>query len=252
MMEDTELIKKRLSELADRSYSKGQFTFTQFLNMAELSVYYEIGKTLNYAKPSVYGGYEGAERAVVRFGNPEELGYEEAFPIDLLEISPVAEKFADDLTHRDFLGALMNLGIERELLGDIIVTGKKAYLFCMSHITGFLTENLTCVKHTNVSVMKKDPGEITSFYHGFENEKQIQVQSERCDAVIAKVYNLSRSEAMEYFRQKKVFVNGRINENTSLMLKEGDCVTLRGYGRFRLKTKGGLTRKGRLNLIIEQ
>ena len=124
MMEDTELIKKRLSELADRSYSKGQFTFTQFLNMAELSVYYEIGKTLNYAKPSVYGGYEGAERAVVRFGNPEELGYEEAFPIDLLEISPVAEKFADDLTHRDFLGALMNLGIERELLGDIIVTGK--------------------------------------------------------------------------------------------------------------------------------
>ena len=252
MMEDTELIKKRLAELADRSYSKGQFTFTQFLNMAELSVFYEMQKVLHYAKPTVYGGYDGAERAVIRFGDPEELGYEEAFPMDLLEISPVAEKFADDLTHRDFLGALMSMGIERELLGDIIVTGKKAYLFCMSHISGFLTDNLTSVKHTTVSVRRSEPEEFQNDYHGFENEKQIQVQSERCDAVIAKVYNLSRSEAMEYFRQKKVFVNGRINENTSLMLKEGDCVTVRGFGRFRLKTKGGLTRKGKQNLSIEQ
>ena len=100
--------------------------------MAELSSFYEEKRSLEYAKPTVFGGTEASERAVVRFGDPEAFGYEEDFPIDILAIVPLADKFADDLTHRDFLGALMSLGIERSLLGDIIVTGKKAYLFCLN------------------------------------------------------------------------------------------------------------------------
>ena len=249
-MEETELIKKRFSELAERSYSKGQFTFTSFLNMQELSVFYEERRGLEYAKPAVFGGYEGAERAVVRFGSPDELGYDEEFPIDILEISPLAEKFADDLTHRDFLGALMSIGIERELLGDIIVTGKKAYVFTLSRISEYIMDNLTSVRHTSVSLRKAESSELDAAYHGFEKEKVVQVASERCDAVISKVFNLSRSASSEYFRQKKVFVNGCITENTSLILKEGDMVTVRGFGRFKLLKMNGTSRKGKLNIVV--
>ncbi|MBR4342905.1 MAG: hypothetical protein IKP88_09395 [Lachnospiraceae bacterium] len=249
-MEETELIRKRFAELAQRSYSKGQFTFTSFCGMSELSIFYEERKNLEYARPKVYGGYDDSERSVVRFGSPEELGYEEDFPIDMIEISPVAEKFADDLTHRDFLGALMSMGIERELLGDIIVTGKKAFVFCLNRISDYIIDNMTSVKHTMVNLRKAEITELGNVYHGFEKEKQVQVASDRCDAVISKVYNISRNAALEYFRQKKVFVNGRYTENTSLVLKEGDMVTVRGFGRFKLLKIGGLSRKGRLNLTV--
>ena len=249
-MEETELIKKRFAELADRSYTKGQFTFTQFLSMADLSLFYEEKRSLDYAGPFVFGGYDGAERAIVRFGDPDKLGYEENFPIDTLAIVPLADKFADDLTHRDFLGALMSLGIERSLLGDILVTGKKAYIFCLSRISDFIIENLISVKHTSVSVRRAEAEDIKEIPKSFEKEKLVQVASERIDAVIAKVYNLSRSAAIEYFAQKKVFVNGRLTENTSLSLKQDDIVTVRGFGRFKLAEIAGTSRKGKLNLLI--
>ena len=249
-MEEIELTKKRFAELADRSYTKGQFTFTQFLGMADLSLFYEEKRSLDYAKPTVFGGHDGAERAMVRFGDPEALGYEEVFPIDILAVVPLVDKFADDLTHRDFLGALMSLGIERNLLGDIIVTGKKAYLFCLSRISDFIIENLISVKHTSVSVRRAEPDDIREIPKGFEKEKLIQVASERIDAVIAKVHNLSRSAAMEFFAQKKVFVNGRLTENTSLSLKQDDIVTVRGFGRFKLAEIVGTSRKGKLNILI--
>jgi RNA-binding protein YlmH len=218
--------------------------------MADLSLFYEEKRTLDYAKPTAFGGYDGAERAVVRFGDQESLGYEEDFPIDILAIVPLADKFADDLTHRDFLGALMSLGIERSLLGDIIVTGKKAYIFCLERISDFIIENLISVKHTSVSVRKAEAEDIKDIPRGFEKEKMIQVASERIDAVIAKVYNVSRSAAMEYFAQKKVFVNGRQTENTSLALKQDDVVTVRGYGRFKLAEIVGTSRKGKLNILV--
>jgi RNA-binding protein YlmH len=101
----------RLTELADRSYRTGIFTFTDFLSMAELAAYYEQEGELQYASPSLFGGCEQAERQMIRFGGPEEIGYDQPFPISALAIRPLQAKFADDLTHRDFLGALMNLGI---------------------------------------------------------------------------------------------------------------------------------------------
>ena len=103
---------QRLKELADRSYSNGQFTFTDFLSTAELSAFYEKEKELKFASPLPFGGCDIAERKIVRFGNPEELGYDQPFPITALCVEPVAAKFSDDLSHRDFLGALMNLGIK--------------------------------------------------------------------------------------------------------------------------------------------
>ncbi|MCQ2495010.1 MAG: YlmH/Sll1252 family protein [Lachnospiraceae bacterium] len=249
-MDDKELLKKRLTELAGKSYKCNCFTFTDFLGMSELAEFYEYEKELKFAHPEVYGGPEGFERGVVRFGNPEELGYEEPFPVAILICSPLQEKFADDLGHRDFLGALMNLGVERSVIGDIIVSGKKAYIFCLERIADYICENITSVKHTSVRIERAGEDELPKTQNDSSAEKRIQVQSERLDAVIAKVMNISRSSATEYFRQQKVFVNGRITENTSYMLKNDDAVTVRGFGRFKFAGIEGTSRKGRLNVII--
>lgn len=249
-MNDNELVRKRLTELAEKSFRGNCFTFSDFLGLMEMAEYYSIEKTLGYAHPVIFGGYDGFERAVVRFGNPDELGYEENWPIVLVKISPAAEKFADDLGHRDFLGALMNQGIERSVLGDIVINGKCAYLFCLEKIAAYLCENLVSVRHTTVHA------EIIPF-EAFEQtksnevtEKRIQVQSERLDAVAAHVMNISRSAVLEYFRQQKVFVNGRLTENTSYMLKNDDVVTVRGFGRFTFAGTEGVSRKGKLNVLV--
>ena len=98
--------------------------------MAELDIYYQMENELSYVTVTAYGGTNDCERVMLRFGDGELCGYDEEFPIVCIEISPVSEKFGEALTHRDYLGALMNLGIERSTFGDIVIKDKRAFLFC--------------------------------------------------------------------------------------------------------------------------
>lgn len=248
MNAEDELLKKRFMELSKRSYNDSRFTFTNFLSLAELSVFYEAIKEIPGVEYSVFGGTEDAERVIVRFGSEDELGYNEAFPITILEISPLMEKFSDDLTHRDFLGALMNLGIEREVLGDILLKKNKAYLFVLNSMVEYISKELTRVKHTSIKVRIVDS--IPEIDKYVPSEKLIQAASLRIDAVIARVLNLSRGDAIELFTEKKVFLNGRLCENNSKMLSEKDKVTVRGFGRFEVFEIVGKSKKGKENIKI--
>ena len=247
-MEADELLKKRITELAEKAYQNNIYTFSSFLGMSELSDYYGMKRELSFVPGEVFGGYDGAERCMIRFGSEELFGYEEGFPIACLKIRPLMQKFADDLGHRDFLGALMNLGIERSTLGDIILKDNVGYLFCTETIAPFIIENLTKVKHT--SVLCEETTELPPIGKEDLSEVKIQIPSERIDSVVAKVYHFSRSESVEYFRQKKIFVNGRLCENNSYFLKPADVVTVRGCGKFIFEGAAGLSKKGKLNATV--
>lgn len=127
MNNDTELLKKRFAELARRADGRGCLLYSGFLSLNEQSALASVARTLP-APYSLYGGADGCERRMARFGYAEGDDTE-GYPIDIIEIAPKSEKFASDLTHRDFLGALMHTGVEREKIGDIIVRGKHAYAF---------------------------------------------------------------------------------------------------------------------------
>lgn len=239
---------QRLRELADRSYSNGQFVFTDFMSMAELSVFYDNENEIRYAKPVVFGGCEIAERKMIRFGDEEDIGYVIDFPIVALRISPLAAKFADKLNHRDFFGALMNLGIERKVLGDIYVRDKAACVFCKDTIADFIIENLTRVKHTSVKVEISDnTDDLTT---PTLEEKVIQVASVRIDAVIAKAYNMSRQEVLTPFKQSYIFLNGRVCTENAKSLSSGDIISVRGHGKFEFAEELNVTKKGKTNCKI--
>jgi len=248
MLEEEELLKKRLRELADKAWQNNSYTFTGFLGLAELSCFYDMEKELSFAEPVIFGGYEDAERAMIRFGSEELFGYKEEFPITCLKIRPLLQKFADPFSHRDFLGALMNLGIERNTLGDIILRDNQGFLFCTKTIAPFIAENLYKVKHT--SVICEETEKLPIQRQEDLTSIKIQITSERIDGVISKVYRLSRNESAELFRQKKIFVNGRLCENASRNLKPRDMVTVRGRGRFIYTEKQGISKKGKLNVEI--
>lgn len=240
--------RNRFRELADKSYSRNMFTFTGFLGLSEQDIFFSMSNELSFAGYELSGGAEGTDRRILRFGNSDELGYDEPFPIRCIHIAPPMAKFAEKLSHRDFLGALMNLGIERSVLGDIRVWDKEAYLFCLDSVAEFICDNLTQVRHTNVrceivkeaaNVPEEEPERLT-----------VQVASMRVDAVIAKVYNKSRENCLEMFRAQKVFIDGRICGNNSRQLKKDETVNVRGFGKFSVVSEPNETRKGKLSVEV--
>lgn len=242
-------IKKRFCDLSRRSYQNGQYTFTDFLSMADLSDFYEITKLpkdhefyLSPAGYSVWGGYSDSERCMIRFGNEEELGYEVPFPICCISIKPLQKKFADNLSHRDFLGALINLGIERTELGDILVKDKECFLFAKESMAPLICNELTRVRHTTVQAVVCEFDD--NAYAPDIVEGSIQASGFRIDSFLAKVLKLSRNASSELFLSSKVFVNGRLMSNESYQLKESDVISVRGFGKFVFNGSSGSTRKG--------
>ena len=241
-------LKNRYKELAEKSFSQNIYTFTPFLGLAEQDIFHRIEKELSYAGYTLFGGEKDCDRIMIRFGQALDMGYEVDFPISCIHVEPLMPKFADALTHRDFLGALMNLGIDRSLLGDIKVGEKEAYLFCNENIAGFICENLCKVKHTSVSCT------VTKQWENIQvegpKERVIMVASLRVDVLVSKVYNISRAKCDELFRSGKVYVNGMLSEQKSRTLKIGDVVNVRGQGKFVLRCEAGITKKGKNNISV--
>lgn len=252
---DLQQLKNRLRELADKSYHQNIYTFSGFLGLSEQDVFWQMERELSFAGYRLCGCVESFDstdchdRKVLRFGNPAELGYEEPFPIVCIHMKPLLAKFSDRFSHRDFLGALMNLGIDRSTIGDIKVGEKEGYLFCLESIAEYICENLDKVKHTNIKCeIVQDMGEIPVE----EPEEMVVLASgERADGVISKVYNMSRSDSLSMFREKKVYLNGRLCENNSRLLKSGETVNVRGYGKFIYEGVNYETKKGKLSLKVK-
>lgn len=250
MSPEEEFLQKRLVDLANQSYRNNIYTFTGFLTAAEQDLFYRTLPQIGGVGYLMQGGVEGCERQMLRFGLPEQFGYEEDFPIRCVEIRPTAPKFADKLTHRDYLGALMNLGIERNTLGDIFISDKTGYVFCHEKVVDYIVENLDRIRHTTVEcrLLAGAPEAVKPTL----KQENLIVSSERLDGIIAKLFHLSRSQSLLLFREKKVFVNGRCMENNSGVCKADDVVSVRGFGKFIYRGCVHETKKGNLSISLER
>ncbi len=238
---------KRLLELSERARRQSVYQFTDFLGLPEISAYQKMKKGLFPSDLS--GGCKDAERQMVRFGSPELFGYEEPFPITCMQAVPLSHKNAEGFTHRDVLGSLMHLGIDRSVLGDICVKDGIAYFFCVSRLENFFSQELVRIRHTMVACSRAEG--IPEHFAGESREVSLQAESERVDAVVAKACHLSRGDSGELFRQGKVYIDGILCEKSSRLLQEGEMVSVRGYGRFHFLGVSGLSRKGKKNLLVE-
>ena len=250
MREDYTLVKKRLLELARKSYNSGIYTFTDFLGLGEQSAFHETERELSGIPYSAFGGAAGCERIMIRFGSEELCGYEMPYPISIILCKPLSDKFAEKLSHRDFLGAILNLGIDRSVLGDIAITDNRAYIFIKESIADFVADGLDRVRKTAVKCSIVDSAPEGTLYK--TKEVRVQAVGERIDALVAKVFSISRDDSAALFSRGLVFISGRCCESVSQRLKEGDIVSVRGHGRFIYRGIEGHTKKGKLNILIEQ
>ena len=161
-----------------------------------------------------------------------------------------AEKFAEDLTHRDYLGAILGLGIELSVIGDILIRDRRCLVFCLASVADILTLSLNQVRRTTVtaSVTPANVPELQPRYEAL----RLNVASERLDAVTAAFAGISRGQADRLFAAEKVFVNGRTVADRSFRLKEGDVISVRGFGKAVYDGIDHETRKNRYQVRLRK
>lgn len=244
-MNEQELCKKRLIDLSKQADIKGIVTFSGFLNLNEQNIYHTVQNQF-YTKTKLFGGYDSAERQMVAF-IPDALYYEYDYPIKCIRITPKYPKFAEKLTHRDVLGALMNLGIERNRLGDILCFEEEYYVFCEEGILAFILAELGKIRHTMVDLQEE-----CEYAHLQANisleEKFDMIASNRIDCIVAKAFHLSRSESAELLASEKVFINGKCITNCNQSCDNGAIVSVRGKARFIFEDCNTISKKGKIRV----
>ena len=241
-MEERDILINRLKDLAKKRDSGNYCLFSPFLSPDILP------ETKGLGKVCVFGGYSDAERCVAAFLPDYIDGQEEAdWPISLLVLTPTDGKV---YSHRDYLGSLMSLGIKRQVMGDLIVSGEKAYLFCLESIEEFIINNLTSVSGARVNVEKAESLDLLP-ERKFE-EICATVASERLDCVVAIAAKTSRSKAAELVSAGLVTVNYRETTKSTYIMKPGDRFSVKGKGKFVYDGAKGSTKKGRTVAVLRK
>ena len=214
-MDKDEFLLKRIRELANLSYQRDIVTFTDFLNLNEQNMLASL--------------------------KLHQMG---------VEVKPKALRFSEELGHRDYLGALLNLGVDRSVVGDILIKDKEAWFFCLHKMSDFFIENLIRVKHTTVLVSRVEQAEEIP-----EPEFEMingTCASVRLDALIGLAFQTSRSSMVSFIESGLVFVNDKLITSNGYEPKEGDIISVRGKGRFIYDGVSRQTKKGRLGVRIRK
>lgn len=248
-MEKEELLAKRIRELAVLADRRSCVTYTDFLNLNEQNILHQTIQKFSWIKGETFGGYEGAERRMAAF-IPEDPVRGAEYPIACVRIEPVNARFAEDLSHRDILGALMNLGIDRSKTGDIALCGEEFYLFCHSSLAPLVCDELVRIRHTVVRCSVCDPDDF--HYEPRTETIRGSVASVRLDSMMALAFHASRSSLLSLIEDGRVFVNGKLVTSNACQPKSGDLISVRGLGKFRYVDAVGQTKKGRCMIELEK
>lgn len=242
--EDEKLLLARIDDLYTLCDKHAKAKFSPFLNGAMQRTVSE--HTAGRENSVMFGGYDGSERKV--FGVFPEWDMERTFPIAALKIS---HSFGEPMTHRDYLGSIMSLGLERGKIGDIIVDGNTAYVFAKDDAAQYIADNLKKIGNRGVKLELCAADNIVIPNRQFE-EYSIIVSSMRIDAVIAAAMRISRSSAADYIKNGRVSIEHRVCENASHTVAFGELISVRGFGRFFIDGENGITRRGRRHTVIKK
>ena len=257
MSVDTRLL-ARAEELHRRA-ENGEITYTAFLTPAEQ---HALTRAMPWAKDGmrVEGGYAAAERARIFFlpsylSDMDEETLNECLA-DVREECLIALEVKGsgfrELYHKDYLGAVLNLGIERDAIGDLCVTGPHtAVLVCDRVMADFLFENLTRVANDAVKLSR------VTLPADFDGGRRFQplsdtVASPRADSVVAALANLSRERAQALFREGLVEIDYEPASKPDQTLEKDCVIVIRGKGKFIVRSLSEQTKKGRIRLLADK
>lgn len=240
---EDELFLRRLLDQIDQALRQKRIEVTDFLNPHQV----DLGRALmgqfmdlNYRLES---GASWSERKVFSLA-PDFLPLEDFQALCLLEGG-----WDGKFNHKDVLGACLGLGLSRKKLGDIFFQDEKFYLVAKEEVAAFILLELKAVGRKKVHLREVDSRTLERQEPDYR-EQIMTISSNRLDGVIAEAYHLSRAKASELIKRDLVKVNFCVEEKGSLLLKEGDLISVRRKGRFIYDGSIGETKKGRLRVRL--
>ncbi|KRN34323.1 YlmH/Sll1252 family protein [Liquorilactobacillus mali] len=245
---DESAIIDELSSLMAQAATEYRPILTEFLNPREVYIAQTLLNTESDLKMKTDGLLQGAERQRVLF-YPEYYEPSEAdFELSLIWIK-YPTKFAT-LKHSQILGALTHIGLRRNLIGDIVTDDERWQFITAANMVNFLKIQVETVGRVKVHLEEVDKSEIVSPIDEWQG-LQVTVSSLRLDTLIAGVYNLSRKHVKDLLNAGKVVLNWMDIEKPDVEVAEHDIVSVRGYGRFRLKALQGVSKKGKIRVELD-
>ncbi len=210
-------------------------------------------KVLNLSRQVKYlswGGYAGAERVRHLVFPADRQAKTSHVPLACLEVQTGAP--AGELSHRDYLGAVLGLGLRREKIGDIIITDEgSAQLVVASELKDFLLSSWTQVGKHSVTVREIDSSQLRPVAPRLR-EIKATVASLRLDAVASAGFGMSRSKIAPAIRSGLIKLNWQSAKSAGATVKEGDVISLAGRGRVELSAVTGESKKGRLQILLKK
>lgn len=250
--EEEKIFISKILDKIELSDKRNNIENTDFLNMSEQVLAERI---LNKTKRKgiLYGGFEEAERKML-FVFPKnsidnkKIIYDEYIGIIRIILS---NKIKEKYVHRNYLSAIMKLGLKREKIGDIIAGDNGADIIASKEIIKFLYTNLALLKRFEDCDINEMNIENLKYVKQIPKNKTIQVSSMRFDNIVSELANTSRKKASELLSKQKVFLNYVCEIKGTKLVKEKDIITIRGKGRFIVDEITGNTKKGKFNIKIE-
>lgn len=246
-IKDIELKNKmyKVIDKANSSIKNYDVKYTEFLNPHEIRNAVAILNSNIDIKYTVDGGYDKSERSSI-FIYPFYMEYEDIE--NSLRFIQIEGNFKfKSISHKDYLGALMSLGIKREKVGDIIIHENFAQVITSSDICDFIVMNLDKISRNSVTVKEISKEEII---YNPPNYKDISftVSSERLDCIVSGIYNISRQDSLKYISADKVYVDYEKVTSPSKIIKDESLISVRGKGRAKVTQIGDITKKGKIKV----
>ncbi|MBR0277646.1 MAG: hypothetical protein IJQ50_04210 [Clostridia bacterium] len=245
--DEDKLVISKIIDTAEFAENKNCVKITGFLNGHQIMLAkkclseYEAGYEF-------YGGYEEFERGILLCYPSYYTPQKEDYPISIIY---ARAKNGARLSHRDYTGAVLNLGISRDKIGDIVVFDDGAYIVCISNIAEYIVNNINKVGKAGVELSVSDCAGIKVPPRKFK-EIKASVSSLRLDSLIAEALGMSRSEASSLITKGDVRVNWEVKCKNDFKPTEGDIFSVHGHGRILLYRIGGLSKKGRIFVTLKR
>ena len=234
-------VKDRVKDAVKICELKSQPRFIGFMSPSEVA---QVSSLINNVSYMLYGGYDMAERVYLGIF-PDWCEKSNAlFPITAITFT---FRSCDKLTHRDFLGTIMSLGLKRSAIGDIIVESGKATAFVSNDIKDYLLSQIVKVGGVGVTVKEENVQNVQN--NASFVECSATVSSNRVDSIVAALVSKGRSKACELISEGVVSVNSKLVSKNTQTIKASDVISIRKYGKFTIISAENITKKGRL--IIE-
>ena len=252
---DDKILLAQILDKVEMVEKKNKIEYTDFLDLAQIELVQKFINKIKLQNYMIYGGFEQAERKMF-------VIYPDKFNSVVVEknlsniVQIIRIELPDDLkgkyTHRDYLGAVIKLGIERKKIGDIIVDQNGADIIVDKDIVKFLLDNLGSLTRFSKSTISVQDIEDLRPVEIKKEELEIIVSSMRLDNVISDLARCSRNKALDIINTERVFINFECETKKTKQVKTGDMITIRGKGRFFVKEIIGQTRSGRTVIKIEK